>query len=439
MRKPLMTAACAATGLSLFASAPQVTDVTVANAPYAPEASVSYRLSGEPGVVTFELWTNGVPVDCGYVTVAGDVNRLLQPRTEPYTFTWSSQTDWPNHKDKKVETRVVVKAWSTNAPPDYMIVPLKNAATEPVRYYAKAGDIPGGVTNIVYKTDYLPMRLIHARGETCILGMRYGETEWYAARGERPVSFTNDFYLAVYELTQAQYATIQKTGTTLITYANAVWKNDAARYKEFTAPDTDYGRARAVGGPTPKYYVVGSTYSWPETFNVQANLPIGNLRTLTGIPTFHLPTGAEWEFACRAGTLSPFNDGTKSIADVGWCTANNEDDPDWLSGMPHAVGLKRPNAWGLYDMHGNVREWCIDNHAEPPQTNADGTPFVDPSGPASPAPSATGVIEAVKVLRNGDFGTAESYCQSGFHTGIAWSSNMAGYGYRLKCAAKACK
>jgi formylglycine-generating enzyme required for sulfatase activity len=103
---------------------------------------------------------------------------------------------------------------------------------------------------------------------------------------------------------------------------------------------------------------------------------------------FALPTEAQWEYACRAGEKGPYSGG--SLNEVGWYGDN--------SGFKtHEVGQKRPNAWGLHDMHGNVHEWCADWYADLLQGG------VDPKGPYS---------GNYLMIRGGTWLSRASFCRS---------------------------
>lgn len=125
---------------------------------------------------------------------------------------------------------------------------------------------------------------------------------------------------------------------------------------------------------------------------------------------FKLPTEAEWEYACRAGTTSKYNVSGESLDSLGWYDDNS-------GGRTHAVGGKAPNAWGLYDMHGNVWEWCADWYGDYPS----GT-VTDPTGPSSGSD---------RVLRGGSWRYSARLCRSAYRFGSGPANRNCYYGFRL--------
>ena len=115
--------------------------------------------------------------------------------------------------------------------------------------------------------------------------------------------------------------------------------------------------------------------------------------------TYRLPTEAEWEFACRAGTKTEYytGDTEEDLARAGWYVGNSDN-------QTHPVGQKEPNAFGLYDMHGNVWEWCADWYDEP---------------------------KGRRVLRGGAWDLVSVYCRSAYRFGFGPVSRYVYLGFRV--------
>ena len=123
-----------------------------------------------------------------------------------------------------------------------------------------------------------------------------------------------------------------------------------------------------------------------------------------------MPTEAEWEYSCRAGTTTAYSNGDK-------ITPKDANYRDSKIGEPVAVGSYKPNAFGLYDMHGNVWEWCEDWKVDYPKEAV-----IDPKGPA------TG---SVRVLRGGSFDSNGSDARSSLRVVNEPSFRLVDFGFRL--------
>jgi formylglycine-generating enzyme required for sulfatase activity len=124
---------------------------------------------------------------------------------------------------------------------------------------------------------------------------------------------------------------------------------------------------------------------------------------------YRLPTEAEWEYACRAGTSGPWNVTGANLEQLGWYDKN-------AGGKTHPIRQKRPNAWGLYDCHGNVWEWCADWFGTYPQGAV-----TDPTGPSN---------GGFRVLRGGSWDSEAQYCRSAYRSGFYPAFRLYGFGFR---------
>ena len=128
--------------------------------------------------------------------------------------------------------------------------------------------------------------------------------------------------------------------------------------------------------------------------------------------SYRLPTDAEWEYACRAGSTTSYSFGetAESLGEYAWFG-------EGLEGKTHPVGLKKPNRWGLYDMHGNVWEWCQDCYADyPPDAST------DPQGPNG---------GSFRVSRGGSWGGVAAFCRTAYRDSDVPTSRTYFSGFRV--------
>ncbi len=217
------------------------------------------------------------------------------------------------------------------------------------------------------------LRLIPAG--TFTMGEATGDTD------EKPphqVTLTKPFYMGVHEVTNAQWKRVMGS-------VPSNWKD----------------------GDQPVENV-----SWEEAVEFCRKLSdMPEERTAGRV--YRLPTEAEWEYACRAETTTQysFGDDETRLGDYGWFDGN-------LASKTHAVGQKMPNAWGLYDMHGNVSEWCSDCYG----AYSDGESVTNPQGLSS---------GSNRVFRGGSWGLTARDCRSASRNWNSPSTRRNSLGFRL--------
>ena len=239
-----------------------------------------------------------------------------------------------------------------------------------------------GFTNEVYKTTKLVLKRVDAG--SFIMGDDQTDES-------HRVTLTRPFYMGLYEVTQKQWALVMGSNP---------------------CSSTSYGKGDAY----PVYYVSynmvrGSSegVKWPATNSVDSSSFLGKLRDRTKLD-FDLPTEAQWEYACRAGTTTTYSYGDNANGDYMWYTGNSED-------STHEVGTKKANPWGFYDMHGNVWEWCLDLY-----WNASLMYGEDPKGSSS---------GWKRVFRGGCWFHAANLCTSSYRGCNSRTSTANDLGFRL--------
>jgi formylglycine-generating enzyme required for sulfatase activity len=257
------------------------------------------------------------------------------------------------------------------------------------------------------------------------MGLPQSDTGRRRDEAQHRVRITKPFYLGVTEVTQSEFQRVLGRNP-------SYFQNSEAEAEKATGPDTSRNPVDNVTwydalefcnklsedeGRRP-YYRISDIKRDGDVRIVDATVGI------EGGSGYQLPTEAQWEYACRAGTTTPFNFGSANNGIECNCNGNKPyqiEQHGRAHGATIAVGSHPPNAFGLHDMHGNEQQWCWDVYDESYYAN---TPEVDPTGPLK---------GALRVLRGGSWASSGSDCRSAARMGR--KPDFFGKGFRVACDA----
>ena len=364
-----------------------IINYTVSSDSADPRLAVKFYGTTDNGETTFDL--------SQYGTLSGDgADGMIEDMGAHKTFWTPNASFYETVTDAfKVKVEAVEML--------YMVLDLSggpNADSYPVSYLA---DVPAGGWTDEYKTTKLVLRKIEPG--TFTMGSPSNETGHKTTEDQHQVTLTKAFYIGVFETTYKQYELIMGSAPSQYKFVD----NNPVE-------TVSYNDLR------------GSGPNWPNNgHGVEPNSFFGKLRVRTGrLYTFDLPTEAQWEYACRAETTTARNSG-KNLSNVKECSEIAEvgryayDQNDGKGTYYCAAGMYLPNAWGLYDMHGNMWEWCLDWF----QLNLGTAAVTDPPGPTS---STYG-----RVFRGGGWQAEAQDCRSARRTARSAGDSDVGLSFRV--------
>lgn len=302
---------------------------------------------------------------------------------------------------------------------DYMVLDLRPDVAQRISYYPSADSIPGGlISNAAYRTTKMVFRKIRAKGVSWTMGP-------FADGFVRHVRLDSDYYIGVFEVTQAQAAMVggtKRPGAYVID--GAMRPVTSASYLEIR--DGSKGDSLFPAPPA-------------------ADSLIGRFRARAKGLALDLPSEAQWEFACRSGygndrwnngaLISTVNLDVNLPGRYAWNTRHpgqSKGDAPPEEDRTAKVGSYAPNAWGIYDMHGNVNEFCLDWWS----VDVDA---VSPGGSYRGAVNAKGMCHANgvavekrwRVFRGGAFNSAAPSCFPWVRNKDADAHHPATIGFRM--------
>ena len=329
--------------------------------PWSAKVNIDYVLAdtlGQGVDVAVALKTNNVAMTVPVSSFSGDMWDVADGERrivwDPAASGLPESVVWA---DVKVELSV-----ATN---NYLVIDVSggaNAASWPATLQSK----PTGGWTDTHKTTSIVLRRIPAG--TATLGSPESEGEIpgvnrIASEALRTVRHTRDFWMAVFPITYAQYGCMTGDVSSVAALGDNAKKLQPLSWAQLRGVD------KGQNWPDVKN---GSNASAVDEGSLMATLraKVALSAALESDLVFDLPTEAQWEYACRAGTTTPWNDGSQldpqpHPTQAGKYTEPNLNRLGWYNynaGTSKEVGLKIPNAWGLYDMHGLRWEICLDRY-----------------------------------------------------------------------------
>ena len=347
MKMTILTTLCFSAAVLTATEKTVLSDVVAEQSPDDLGVVISYTLEGSPAIVLADVETNGVSIGREHLCrLSGNVNSYVSPGTDR-RICWPADADWPGQLIADGSLRVKLTAYALDNPPNYMVFDL--TTPHDVRFYASEADLPRPITDRLYKTTSLVMRRIHAANKVWCMGT----PSLYAEKGcnvvpsdenenisvPHLVSLTKDYYIAVYPVTQEQhrwivgeYSTHYKTSSTRVNPSGFASATSMVSAEDVCLRPVETVSHKTLRGTTTND---GSGYDWPQNgHDVAEGSFFDYFRKLTGITTLDLPTDAQWEFACRAGTPSGLTSGKEvttpqksgtacgNLAELGWYGGN---------------------------------------------------------------------------------------------------------------------